>query len=70
MPADSSQGSQPRNPLESIASEYAESVRGGRRGSIDRVLESNPEHESELRDLLPVIQQLENARKERYLLLS
>ena len=52
-----------RNPLESIASEFAESVRGGHQGSIDSVVESNPQLESELRDLLPVIKRLEKARQ-------
>ena len=52
-----------RNPVESIASDYAESVRGGKRLSVDSVAEANPEHESELRDLLPVIEKLEQARQ-------
>lgn len=52
-----------RNPIESIASDFAESMRHGRRDSIDDVVESNPELESELRDLLPVIKQLEHARR-------
>ena len=46
-----------RNPVESIASDYAESVRGGQRLSVDSVAEANPEHESELRALLPVIEE-------------
>lgn len=52
-----------RNPVESIASDYAESVRGGQRLSVDSVAEANPEHESELRALLPVIEKLEQARQ-------
>ena len=52
-----------RNPVESIASDYAESVRGGKRPSVDSVAEANPEHESALRDLLPVIEKLEQARQ-------
>ena len=52
-----------RNPLESIASDFAESLREGKQESIDAVAESNPEMEDELRDLLPVIRQLEGARK-------
>ncbi|MFK8114018.1 MAG: protein kinase [Rubripirellula sp.] len=53
----------PRNPIESIASEFAESIRDGQIDSIDEVVDSNPELESELRDLLPVIEKLEKARK-------
>ncbi len=52
-----------RNPVESIASDYAELVRGGKRPSVDSVAEANPEHESALRDLLPVIEKLEHARQ-------
>jgi len=52
-----------RNPVESIASDYAESVRGGKRLSVDSVAEANPEHEAALRDLLPVIEKLEQARQ-------
>ena len=52
-----------RNPVESIASDYAESVRGGQRLSVDSVTEANPEHASELRELLPLIEKLEQARK-------
>jgi tetratricopeptide (TPR) repeat protein len=52
-----------RNPLEFIASDYTESVRGGNRPSVDSVAEANPEHESALRDLLPVIEKLEQARQ-------
>ena len=55
--------SSPRHPVESIASDYAESVRGGQRRSIDSVAESNPEHQEALRELLPVIQRLEKARE-------
>ncbi|MGI9474077.1 MAG: protein kinase domain-containing protein [Rubripirellula sp.] len=63
MALDSASKPDPRHPIESIASDYAESVRGGQRGTIDKVVESNPQHESELRELLPVIQQLEKARQ-------
>ena len=52
-----------RNPVESIASEYAESVRSGKRLSVDSLAEANPEHESAIRDLLPVIEKLEQARQ-------
>ena len=52
-----------RNPVESIASDYAEAVRGGKRLSVDSVAEANPEHESELRELLPLIEKLEQARQ-------
>ncbi len=55
--------SESRHPVESIASEFAESVRGGQDDSIDSVIESNPQLESELRELLPVVQRLEKARK-------
>ncbi len=52
-----------RNPVESIASDYVESVRSGQRLSVDSLAEANPEHESALRDLLPVIEKLEMARQ-------
>ena len=52
-----------RNPLESIASDFADSIRDGKQDSIEAVVESNPEMEGELRDLLPVIRQLEVARR-------
>ena len=52
-----------RNPVEAIASDYAESVRGGKRLSVDSVANANPQHESELRDLLPLIEKLEQARQ-------
>lgn len=52
-----------RNPLESIASAYAESMRSGKRTSVDAVADANPEYQSALRDLLPVIEKLEQARK-------
>jgi tetratricopeptide (TPR) repeat protein len=55
--------STPRHPVESIVSDYAESVRGGQRRTIDSVAKSNPEHEAALRELLPVIQKLEEARQ-------
>lgn len=52
-----------RHPLESIASDFAESIREGKQGSIDKIADSNPDMETELRDLLPVIHQLERARQ-------
>ncbi len=52
-----------RNPIESIATEFAESIRSGGREAIDPVVTANPELEPELRDLLPVIQKLEHARQ-------
>ncbi len=52
-----------RHPLESIASDFADSIRGGKQRSIDDFVESNPKLESELRELLPVIHQLERARQ-------
>ena len=52
-----------RNPVESIASEYADAVRQGNNLSVDAIAEANPEHESELRELLPLITHLEQARQ-------
>ena len=52
-----------RNPVESIASEYADAVRQGKNLSVDAIAEANPEHESELRELLPLITHLERARQ-------
>ena len=63
MDPDSSPKTNPRHPIESIASEITDSVRGGHRQSIEKLLDSNPQHESKLRELLPVIQQLEKARQ-------
>ena len=52
-----------RHPLEAIATDYAQSLRCGHRGAIEPVVQANEQHDSELRDLLPVIQVLEQARK-------
>ena len=52
-----------RNPIESIASDMVDSMRVGQSQPLEPVLVSNPEHEGELRELLPVIQRLEQARK-------
>ena len=54
-----------RNPIESIASELVDSIRVGQNASIDPIVDANPEHESELRGLLPVIERLERARKQQ-----
>ena len=59
----SSPSDEQRHPIEAIASDVAESIRGGRRSSIEPIVEANPDLEGELRDLLPVIQRLEKARK-------
>ena len=50
-----------RNPLESAASDLAESIRAGRRAEPESSTEQGVE--SQLRDLMPVIERLENARK-------
>ena len=63
MPGDPNANDQARNPVESIASDVVESLRVGRRSVIDPIVEANPDHESELRELLPVIERLERARK-------
>ncbi len=55
--------SEQRNPIESIATKFAESIRSGRQEAIDPVVTDNPDMETELRELLPVIQKLERARQ-------
>jgi hypothetical protein len=52
-----------RNPIESIASDMVDSMRVGQSKPLEPVLDSNREHEGELRELLPVIERLEQARK-------
>lgn len=52
-----------RNPVESVASDFIDSIRQGREQDPGKAADANPEIENELKDLLPVIQQLENARK-------
>ena len=54
-----------RHPLETIATDYAQSLRCGHRGWIEPIAEANEPLESEIRDLLPVIERLEQARKRR-----
>ncbi|QDT12525.1 serine/threonine-protein kinase [Planctomycetes bacterium K23_9] len=63
MPSSDDQTPPQRNPIESIASDVVDSIRIGKTKPLQPIIESNPEHEDELRDLMPVIERLENARK-------
>tara|TARA_R110002049_G_scaffold2750_10_gene22449 strand:- start:94520 stop:97204 length:2685 start_codon:yes stop_codon:yes gene_type:complete len=52
-----------RHPLETIATQYIQRLRRGHHGAIEPVAEVPEQLGTEIRDLLPVIQRLEQARK-------
>ena len=56
----SESGDEPRNPVESLASDVVDSLRGGRKPAV--LIDGDSDPESELRELLPVIERLERAR--------
>ncbi|MGB7346906.1 MAG: serine/threonine-protein kinase [Pirellulaceae bacterium] len=63
MPPSDEPPQRKRNPIESIASELVDSLRVGKTKPLEPALQSNPQHEDELRNLMPVIERLERARK-------